>query len=95
MNYEMTRLAEKLVSNYLNNGAMIMSEQTKNPIFIEYYSHDKCDCYKINLPWSTYHTEKLVLCKVSEGIEYARQLAIGVLTGHMYKALRETEPKFW
>ncbi len=59
----------------------------KNPIFKEYYSHESADCYKINLPWSEYKEEKVVLCKASEGYEYARTLATGLLLRHFVKAV--------
>lgn len=58
-----------------------------NPIFIEYYSHEAADCYKILLPWPIYHEEKVVLCKVSEGLEKAKLLAQGILLKHIKKAL--------
>ena len=54
-----------------------------NPIFIEYYSHEKADCYKINLPWSEYHTDTMVLCKVSKGYRKARRLAKKVIAKHL------------
>jgi len=52
---------------------------SKNPIYIDYYSHEKCDCYKIDLPWSGYAKDTLVLCHVSEGYGKARKLAIGAI----------------
>lgn len=60
-----------------------------NPIFIEYYSHDKCDCYKVLNPWTDYAEEKLVLCKVSDGIEKAKELCEVVLREKMLSALHE------
>lgn len=39
-----------------------------NPIFIEYYPHTNCKCYKIKLPWADYTEEKVVLCSVTAGI---------------------------
>ena len=50
-----------------------------NPIFKENYSHEGCDCYKIKLPYTKYSEHKHVLCKVSEGYEKARNLAIAIL----------------
>jgi hypothetical protein len=58
-----------------------------NPIFAEYYPHEKCDCYKIKLPWPDYAEDKMVLCKVSEGYELAKTIALGVLTKHTVKVL--------
>jgi hypothetical protein len=60
-----------------------------NPIFVEYYSHEKCDCYKIKLPWSKYAEEKVVLCKVSEGMEYAKLVATGVLVKYLLEVTKE------
>lgn len=61
----------------------------KNPIYTAYYSHDGCLCFKIDLPWSTYNRETLVLCRVSEGIEKARRLAKKALKKHLDEALNE------
>lgn len=58
-----------------------------NPIYIDYYPHEKEDCYKINLPFTDYHKETTVLCKVSEGFELAQTLALGVLIRHITKEI--------
>jgi hypothetical protein len=50
-----------------------------NPIYKEYYSHENSECYKIDFPWSKYKKSTMVLCKVSEGYEHARNLAIAVI----------------
>jgi hypothetical protein len=63
--------------------------KNKNPIFIEYYSHEKCDCYKILNPFTRYKRHIIVLCKVSEGLEKARQLAAISLNSEMLSALKE------
>lgn len=47
----------------------------KNPIFIEYYSHEGCECYKVNNPWTKYAADKVVLCPVSKGLAKATALA--------------------
>jgi hypothetical protein len=60
-----------------------------NPIFIEYYSHESCDCYKIKNPWTSYREEKIVLCKESEGLELAEFIAVGVLNKKLAEALKE------
>lgn len=60
----------------------------KNPIFLEYYSHLNCNCYKVLLPYSRYGQEKIVLCTESEGIEEAKKLALQVLTENLKKALK-------
>jgi len=64
----------------------------KNPIYAEYYSHMKGDCYKVKLPWTTYREHVLVLCLVTDGIEEARRLAKRELTKHMKAALAQEVP---
>ena len=49
---------------------------TSNFLFIEYYSHENCDMYKILNEYTHYNKDKIVLCKVSDGIELAVDLAI-------------------
>jgi hypothetical protein len=66
-----------------------VEEKIMNPIFAEYYSHEECDCYKIKLPWSEYSEEKMVLCKVSEGIEYAKLIATGVIVRHLLEVTKK------
>lgn len=58
-----------------------------NPIYIEYYSHEKENCYKIDLPWPNYAKDTMVLCKVSEGIEKAKELAKKVINAHLEEIL--------
>lgn len=58
-----------------------------NPIFIEYYSHEGCDCYKIRLPWPRFAEEKIVLCRVDQGLSYAKTIATGVIVEHLDSAL--------
>lgn len=50
-------------------------EQFENPIFREYYPHEKKVFYKINLPFSNYQEHTIVLCPVDEGYEKAKELA--------------------
>jgi hypothetical protein len=54
-----------------------------NPIYIEYYYHEKADCYKIDNPWTEYQKETMVLCKVSEGIDLAREKAKKVMAKYL------------
>jgi hypothetical protein len=61
----------------------------KNPLFIEYYPHTACDCYKINLPWTKYNTHTMVLCDVSKGLQEAKRLARRVIAEHLAAALEE------
>ena len=58
-----------------------------NPIFIEYYSHEGCDCYKINLPWPKFAQEKIVLCRVDQGLDWAKTIATGVIVEHLEIAI--------
>ena len=68
---------------------MEYSEHNGNPIFVEFYSHSNCDCYKINLPWTKYHRDTLVLCDVSEGIEHAKTLARQAIVKRLDEALAQ------
>lgn len=70
-----------------------MTASTKNPIYTAYYSHLKGNCYKIDLPWSTYNRETIVLCLVSEGLEKAKKLAIEIINNHLMEALQNTDPE--
>lgn len=65
-----------------------MSEN-KNPLFVEYYSHLGCDCYKILNPWTRYRANIVVLCPVEEGIEVARKLAKRELRKRLNDALNQ------
>jgi len=65
----------------------------RNPIFIEYYTHAGCDCYKVKLPWPQYAEEKLVLCKVSEGMDHARVVAAMAIGEHVGKVLMRPNDK--
>ena len=60
-----------------------------NPIFIEYYSHENSDCFKIKLPWPNYASHKIVLCSVLKGEQYARLKAKEILIKHLHKSLFE------
>ncbi len=65
----------------------MLSKDSINPIFIEYYSHESCDCYKILDPWGKYKETKVVLCPVRDGIEKARKIAKKYLIKSLNKAL--------
>jgi hypothetical protein len=60
-----------------------------NPIYTEYYEHEQCACYKIDLPWTKFAKDTRVLCKINEGIEKARLLAAGVIYEHLAEMVRE------
>lgn len=47
-----------------------------NMVFLEDYSHENAVCWKILNPFTRYASDKLVLCKMDEGIEKALILAI-------------------
>jgi hypothetical protein len=64
----------------------------KNPIYIEYYPHTKCDCYKIDLPWSKYKQHVMVLCAVDEGYPKAVELALREITKHFEEAVSDNIP---
>lgn len=49
-------------------------------LFIEFYSHENCDMFKIINEYTDYKEDKIVLCKLSEGIEKALDLAIKYIT---------------
>lgn len=57
------------------------------PIYIDYYVHDRCDCYKIDMPYTAYAQETKVLCRVDEGIELARQRAKEILFKRIEESL--------
>lgn len=44
--------------------------------FIEYYSHEQSDCFKILNPYTQYREEKFVLCRVDKGFTYALDEAL-------------------
>lgn len=63
----------------------------KNPIYKKDYSHENSEYYKIDLPYTDYNKHIKVLCKVSEGYEKARQLAlIEILKNFMEVTEKET-----
>jgi len=66
-----------------------LTGQNKNPLFVEFYPHTECDCYKINLPWTKYHRHTLVLCEASKGLVHAKQLARRAISEHLDYALAE------
>lgn len=53
---------------------------TSNFIFIEYYSHESADCWKIDNEFTEYARDKLVLCRVDEGIEKALDIALDIIS---------------
>lgn len=52
---------------------------------IEYYSHTKCDMYKIKNIYTKYNEDKIVLGAVSDGIENSIDIAIRVITAAIEK----------
>jgi hypothetical protein len=81
-------------SNYGNElHDSLEGNKTMNPIFVEYYSHEQTNCYKMLLPWSEYREEKVVLCKVQDGIDYAKTVALGILVRHTIKSIDSNTPE--
>jgi hypothetical protein len=64
-----------------------------NPIYIEYSSHDGADCYKIDIPYSRYKRETNVLCKVSQGYNHAKLIAIGLINTRIVRLFETLEPE--
>ena len=60
----------------------------RNPIFVEYYSHEGCNCYKLKLPWPRYAEEKVVLCRESAGFDRAREIAAEILHDYIGVVLK-------
>ena len=57
-----------------------LRELTSEFIFIEYYSHENCDCYKILNEFTSYNQDKIVVARIDEGIEKAIQRAIEIIS---------------
>ena len=69
-------------------------KNTKDPIFVDYYTHENSDCFKINLPFTAYNKDTLVLCPVSEGLKKAKELALEHLTKHIQEAIKNQRVAF-
>ena len=63
-------------------------DDMKSPIYIDFYTHENADCYKIDLPWTRYGKDTRVLCKVSDGYETAQLIAIGVITKNLIDSMK-------
>lgn len=61
----------------------------KNPIFIEHYTHEGCNCYKVLNPFTSYAEEKHVLCRESEGYEKAVNMCKVLMNEWLKQALSE------
>lgn len=59
-----------------------------NPIFLEYYYHEDCRCYKVLNPWTKYAEDKRVLCREDEGYELALIRAKDYLTKCLEEAFQ-------
>lgn len=44
--------------------------------FVEYYTHESSDCFKIHNPFTKFGQHTLVLCPVSEGFTNAVETAL-------------------
>lgn len=60
----------------INKKITQLHEITSNFLYIEYYSHENTECWKIDNEFTKYRSDKLVLCRLDEGIEKALDLAI-------------------
>ena len=68
-----------------------MEIKKDSPIYLEYYSHDNCNCFKIDMPYPKYNKHVMVLCKESDGYNYAKTIAIGVIINHITNILFKGE----
>lgn len=53
---------------------------TSNFLYVEYYTHEECDCYKIDNVYTNYRKDVRVLGKVSDGFEICLERAISEIT---------------
>lgn len=65
----------------------------KNPIYIEWGVHQQEECYKIDLPFTTYNKSTIILCPVSDGLRLATELATNALNDHMKDAFKDKNIK--
>lgn len=70
------QLAERIDHKVIEAKKEELAKYTKNSIFEEYYSHTRCDMYKILNEHTKFNEDKWVLSPVSEGLEQALDLAI-------------------
>jgi hypothetical protein len=68
------------MKNSIDDKILKLRDLTSNFLFIEYYTHENCEMYKILNEYTNFNKDKLVLCKVSDGIEHAIDLAIEHIT---------------
>lgn len=66
-----------------------LRQHTSNFLFIEYYSHEGCECYKILNEHTKYGEDKRVLCPVDEGFSKALDIAISAIIAAKQKILDE------
>lgn len=72
-----------------------LRQHTTNFPFIEYYSHEGCDCYKILNEHTKFAEDKIVLCPVDQGFSKALTLAIDAIITCKQQILDEyNEKKF-
>jgi hypothetical protein len=89
MTSESTQDAARAHGSSLQRLVRCKNDMNKNPIFIEYYPHEGCECYKVLNPWTKYAQEKIVLCTVKDGIGKATVEAGKVLMQKMADALSQ------
>jgi hypothetical protein len=62
--------------------------RVKPAIYTAYYPHEKLQCYKLDLPFSQYGAETIVLCRVDEGLALAKSRAMQYLETRIADALK-------
>ena len=65
----------------------------RNPIFVEYYSHEGCNCYKLKMPWPRYAEENVVLCREDAGFARAREIAAEILHDYIGVVMKRPNVK--
>jgi len=64
----------------------------KVAIYIDYYSHENSICYKIDLSWTGFQRDTVVLCPITKGYELAKLIAVGVINKHLVAAIDVPDP---
>ena len=71
---------QQLISSHIDNKIDKLRHLSKGRmVYIEYYSHENCECYKIDNPYTEYNKDTIVLCHISDGLLSALNIAIKAL----------------
>lgn len=65
-------------NEYINERVIKFLQTGVKLPFIEYYSHNEGECYKILNPYTKYSQEKVVLCSIREGFMKALEKAFPI-----------------